>query len=781
VRHRHRMRRVLIVAATASSAGLACIGLGSAGLVGIAQAAGSASLSGRPAVSLASPSGDAITLITGQQAVLASGPAGAQVASLRAGPPGQPMPTQVIGTGAQTLLLPTEAAPYLGNGLSADLFNVTDLRQAETNGRLDVRIAFAGALPALPGIRVIARSAGSAIGYLTPASARRFGAAMARLVRADRRDDSYGADGLFSDGLTIGLAGPTGTAGAAVTVRTAGSPRPAVWSSRDPGPDFPMRTLTFKATDRFGQPDTGDQVTVVSAGNELDFNTTTFFYKGVAKLSVPIGHYWAIAQFTDFFDLKHPVPDWRFVVDPQFTVGGSGATIKLAENSADSEITMRTPRRSVPATTTLAIWRSGRSGSATFNSFTGGGLHLWTNTTTIKPTIGKMNVLVAQELLSPRGARGTKYEYDVGSVASTGLIPAQHYTIRASSLATVDARYVQDVPSNGAYWIAPVFGARPELLLGLDNSLKLPAKRIEYFSAGRSVLWWSGVSQVYGPSIGGQVDTPRAFTAAEHLTVNWNDYPLAPQANAVPTTAPGAPPVEPSATRAGNTLSFDLFPFDDSQPGHSGAGFQAASYQVDDNGQKVAAAKFGLNDSFSGIQANARLTGRPSLVTLTLNASRNLGQFPLSDSEHVSWTWRSARQPRVRLPRGWSCFVSPFLAGAAGGRHCAAQPLMMLGYGVAGLGLDGRSAAGPQRISLHVYGLPLTRPAAVTGAIVSFSVNGGRTWRSAQVTRIGPATFKARFTASAGSYVTLRVRASDAAGGSVAETITRAYQIGVAK
>jgi hypothetical protein len=56
------------------------------------------------------------------------------------------------------------------------------------------------------------------------------------------------------------------------------------------------------------------------------------------------------------------------------------------------------------------------------------------------------------------------------------------------------------------------------------------------------------------------------------------------------------------------------------------------------------------------------------------------------------------------------------------------------------------------------------------------SFDGGKTWRPATVTALGGGRFRAAFTAPAGAFVTMRVTAADAAGGSVTETIFRAYQ-----
>jgi hypothetical protein len=103
--------------------------------------------------------------------------------------------------------------------------------------------------------------------------------------------------------------------------------------------------------------------------------------------------------------------------------------------------------------------------------------------------------------------------------------------------------------------------------------------------------------------------------------------------------------------------------------------------------------------------------------------------------------------------------------------------MMTLRYGVVGLRLNGSAAPGQQVVRVLVGHLQLARAAKVTGATVSVSFDGGKTWRAARMTgRAG--RYAAVFRAPPGARVTLRTSASDAAGGSVTETITRAYQVG---
>ena len=102
--------------------------------------------------------------------------------------------------------------------------------------------------------------------------------------------------------------------------------------------------------------------------------------------------------------------------------------------------------------------------------------------------------------------------------------------------------------------------------------------------------------------------------------------------------------------------------------------------------------------------------------------------------------------------------------------------MMTLEYQVQGLGLSGTAPAGPQVIDITAGHLQLARAAAVTGATASVSFDGGAHWQPATVTSQGAGQFRAAFTAPPGALVTLRVSASDTIGGSVTESITRAYR-----
>src|SRR5258708_7741479 len=266
-----------------------------------------------------------VFLVTGQ--LITTGTAGPAGVSIPAGAPGQDAGPagrwERLGRGGRPGVLPVPAVPFVGRGLDPGLFQPAALAKAESGGRLPVRVGYSGTVPALPGVRITTSGNGTAAGYLTAAGARRFGAALARQYATDHARGSYGRDGLFGGGVDIALAGEP-------------APVPV------PVPAVPMHTLTVSATNLRGRPDTGGLVTGLNVDNPTRFYApgehTNFFYHGIAKFSVPAGHYWAVGVFTSGTGRSE-----RVVVLPQFTVGGA-TTVHLAERSASSQIGFTTPR-----------------------------------------------------------------------------------------------------------------------------------------------------------------------------------------------------------------------------------------------------------------------------------------------------------------------------------------------------------------------------------------------------------------------------------------------------
>ncbi len=742
-----------VAAAAAALAGA----LAAAGLLAVPVASAQTQAAAEAVATAAAPATSTVTLINGARVVVTSaGPGGHVAAAATAaqdGPGGVMLRLALDGNAYE---IPADALPYLNRGLSPALFELNSLVTEESGGLLPVQVSYRGRLPALPGVRITRSGDGSALGYLTAASAATFGAALARQFAADHARGSYGTDGIFAGGVSIGLPGQ-----AAVT--------PA-------RPDYPMYTLTVAGTDLAGAPDTGDAVSVYNVDSLLKFGdpieTSNFFYHGVAKFSVPAGHYMAEGLF---FDASGAL---RVVMLPQFTVTGD-TTVAVSEQTATNEVQMLTPRPAVVRDISFTATRTTADDDLIVNGVDAGNMPLWTNQTTVPVTVGTLHTTTTGYLTSPAG--GPLYEYDLAFAGPSGLIGPQQYTVTAGNVAAVTARFFQDGRSVGGW--APdalfSFAVVGGVTIQFNDVFPfgLPRAEIQYFSAGPSLYWMNQYWQSYSILSGGQTDAPRAFAPGEVTSEDWNEGPLHPAPD-VNVAGPGNPlPTLPSASRFGNTLMLDITPFSDNTPGHAGTGYSfplfsgtgtvSGRYRLDQNGRQISAGNAAA-PGLSALILLANVSGKPATMRFLLTAARTGRDSLLSPSSRTVWTWRTARTPG-RLPAGWLCGNLT--------RFCAVQPLITLLYQVRGLGLDDVAPTGRQLVQVTVGHLPLAPAAAVTGLTAAVSVNDGRTWRVVPVRQAGLDRFDVTFNAPSGAYVSLRVRAADAAGGQITETIIRGYQI----
>lgn len=666
--------------------------------------------------------------------------------------PGQPAATVGLDLPGGRYLVPAACMRYLGHGLNMNLFGAAAMRQAARSGRLDVRISFTGRRPALPGVRIVRSGPGSAEGYVTTASARQLDRALSPRLLVGR--------------VSVGLAGPA--------TRMTGS-APA-------RPDSPMRTLTVRATDAAGQPDTNpiDFVDLYNIDHSTWFAGQSGYDDGVAKFSVPAGHYWAAALFAS--------PHWHFVVRPQFAVTGP-TTLRLAYRDATSKITTSTPRPSGPVSETIEVDRAGRTGPPMAEALSvtgpdgraGPGAAIWVSPAS-RPTIGTLRAYTSEQFGALPGYHGRRYVYDVAYPDPPGVIAVSHrHVVRPASLATVDARYYLDSPApDSDYGTLSLLPGQLGTDFGPAWPFAMPRRQIEYMLTSPSAVWFPSEAEWPGVGLeGGQISSGQVYRAGEHLNADWNAYPLHPGYNVNLAGALNPVPVLPSASRSGNRLILDMVPFSDNQPGHTGLGFSAGRYQLDENGRQIAAGNaLRAGDNNHGVLVRARLRSQPAAVRFTLTASRPASRYPLSGRTSTAWTWRTARGSGT-LPPGWTCVPGLTSPAPRADRRCAVQPMLTLRYDVAGLALDGTAPAEAQRIMITAGHLPLARAARITGLRLQVSYDGGHRWRKAAVTGRG-GQFTAQFTAPAGALITMRTRAVDAVGGSVSETITGAYRIAAA-
>jgi len=697
-----------------------------------------------------------LLLINGDQLMVRAGPGGRLEVGVRHAAARDAL--TALRFGGQALEIPTDALPYLGRGLSPSLFSLPALQKAESGGRLPVQVAYSGTRPAIPGLTITRSGSGRADGYLTAASARAFGAALARQFAAGHARGSYGA-GLLGRGVSITLAGSPLVTPAA-------------------RPSYRLHTLTVRATNLRGQPDSGDIVFLTNADDFHRFNgvqeTLSVFYKGDARFSVPAGHYWALATFETQTRRSDAL---RMVVLPQFTVAGRHPTVQVSERSATSKVTFATPRPTVNLAETFQVDR-GPNGTNSYAQSWVAGTTVWVSPTTRKPSVGPLQAYTSAVLGSPAKAAAS-YAYNLDYPGPTGIIPTQQFTASRASLAAVTERYYRDMPTRDGGWVA--FGgtvAQLQLEGAPIIPIRMPSVQTQYFQAGRHLLWTLWTMTGADHQTGLDTDIYRWFSGGQAQAQNWNAFPLHPAAFTTLGGPSAAFPVQTSAPRIGNVLLLGLTPWSDNQFGHTGPGFGgngpalvAGTYQVDQNGRRIAS-----GSAVHGIPG-IRLSPAPSVLKFTLTASRYSGFNPLSSGSSTTWTWHTVRDTRARVPRAWACGLALVHNTYRIVRQCAVQHLMTLSYQVQDMSMTGQTRPGPQAVEVTAGHIQLGGAAKVTGATARVSFNDGDSWYPARVTAQGGGRFRVTYSAPAGADVTLRVSASDAAGGSIGETIVRGYGV----
>lgn len=753
--------RLRLLTSAALTAGLAVAVAAGAIATTTARPAGAAAAT--TAATTTTRVGRPVFLVTGE--LITPGGAGASEVSLMTGGPawdaGLAAPLQALSLGGQTYVVPLTAEPYLGGSLDPRLFQISALGKAEAGGRLPVRVRYSGAAPAPPGVTITSFGGGVAQGYLTAAGARTFGTALARQFAADHTTGRFSRNRLLQGGVSIALAG------APAAARQAAAPADTT------------HTLTVRGTNLAGQPDTGDIAMIVDADNSsLIRDDRAVFRNGIATFTVPAGHFLVFGLFTTF---RGGQPfGVRLDILPEVTVT-KNTTVQTTAAAANSKLQFLTAR---PATVYSEQFEldllTGKaphgccSLGMTFYSIPGQGSGpIWVSPMPVAPKAGTLTQITTAQLNSPPKAPRTPYQYDV-TYQSPEVVPAQRFAVNQATLATENSRFYSAIPQTGYMANISAFSHQLGSLAILPRT-QYPLHLTMYLTAHPRLTWDTDYI-LWGRAldfVGGQISRDQVFIPGQRLTLNWGAYPLHPAAATKVNQVSGAFPIAPSASRTGDVLGLQVGTFGDNTPGHTpfaiNAPFHAtASYQLDQNGTKIAGGPLAHFHGYATIAA--KLSPTRSLIKFVLNAAQPATLSPLSTASQTTWTWWSTHESSTTLPPGWVCTVGRT-------RSCAVQPLLTLRYGIVGMGINGSASPSEQVLRLSVGHLQLAKASPITSVAVSASFDGGKTWHPTRVTGSGT-SYAAVFNAPAGAMVTLKTTATDAAGGSVTQTITNAYRAG---
>ncbi|AQZ62277.1 hypothetical protein BKM31_13110 [[Actinomadura] parvosata subsp. kistnae] len=338
---------------------------------------------------------------------------------------------------------------------------------------------------------------------------------------------------------------------------------------------------------------------------------------------------------------------------------------------------------------------------------------------------------------------------------SPGQVPARPPKAKMKDLVRVDAIYHADKANAQMRANILTSTTEPFVLVSINNQPIRSQHRTEYFGPATGDVIWT--REITNESL--TLKTDDLFTRRDRrLTERWFKAPLVPGAADVPAGHPVALP-------CGLCRDGDRF-----VPGEQWRDSESRHYS--DPNPVTSAPKLFVD----GQEAAAIQGYRPRYFTVPGKA----GTYRLEStdttgrvlSRRVSTTRSFASTPPTGTPRGYTC---------SSGTSCAFQPALQFAYDLP-LDLLNRAASGKHftfelRAGAHST---LRRAPEVKRVTVEYSVDDGATWRPAKrVIDRGDGRYRVEVThpalADTSGYVSLRVTASDEAGGSATQTIERAY------
>ena len=743
----------------------ACAGLAlGAGAPALAASSGAAATGAQTSTGVAAPTARTVTLPTGDRVGVAT--VGGHAVYSAVGSRGSATAfSSFQDANGDHYVVPDEAEPFLGKQLDKSLFDVSALLRAgaAAQARIPVTLSYpAGTTPsAPPGVTLTSTGAGSpsgttatsttATGYLTAASGASFAAGLRAAIRADVTAGRHiGAGPLFGGLGSIGLAVP-GAAPAAVQ------------------PRFPLHILQITATDITGAPADNALVFLANADAADRGSGIVPVNEGLGRIAVPAGNYSLDAQFSDF-DASGDFVATRTVALDDFTVSDTAATSSVAvdERTATDPFSVTTPR---PATTDALqiVWNRQATDGSTASLGLGvfGGAPYFSNSQPV-PAVGTLHNVVQWGAAGP--ATGEQYRYDVAY--GTDDIPAnQAHVLRPRDIAAVhDVFYSDPAFPGGSSLLSGTFDGPGLAINEISGSAAYSGPLTDYLGDGDGGRWVQSIFTANGTQF--QADV-HAYEGGHDYQVEWAHGPLGPHVG----RHTGQMILLPCmGCAAGGVLETLIDPAGDSEPDHVGFplfGPQPSShFTLYQNGTVVA----DEGDGFIG----AEVTGVPAAPTtyrMVYDADSTGTGVSQSVITHTDITFRYVPNTDASdtLPASDVCDngVMP--------QPCQVLPILNLNYH---LFTDATNTSGSavQAMRLDVGHLSYDghgSHAPVTSATVSVSFDGGKTWKRAAV--LGAfGSYVALWqnpASAAGTSPELRVTATDAAGGSITQTVASAYTI----
>jgi hypothetical protein len=538
-------------------------------------------------------------------------------------------------------------------------------------------------------------------------------------------------------------------------------------------------------------------------------STTLASVDGIARIAVPAGHYFAVAQFGEFDGQGNPT-ELRYV-SAGFTVpdsSGTVTTVSLDEKSATTRSTAATPRPTRQIGQTVAWGLQSATGdwdiiSTVVDGAKGTevqgepGTDVYVAPASSGPPAGKLRYVVQWDGIASSsggdfpypGESAYPYRYDL-AFGWDNQIPKSPYRVQSRELATVHEHLYADpaqAPADFEFSKAPIDPVLPADSAAIQTSDGLPREApgdfTDYVGTADGGDWIFNSTIGPGYGLDETAADPRTYAGGHVYSTDWGRGPLTPQwGQHLPRPDALYQNCEACVTEnAGEDYLTALYPANaqDTQQAASGIRYLAESGACYVNGQLVASSPACLDDH--PLSADSDTPAKPNTYRLVYDTGLrpDLPLYSQATSTHTDLTFRYAYKAQppadMTLPSGYQCTEFPVQGS------CEILPVLTLDYQLAENELN-TSSAPVQQLRLDVGHLTydgIGSHSAITSTSVDVSFDGGTTWHrtvvgghNGQYTALWLNPASARGTSPA-----LRVTATDAAGGSITQVVDNAYTI----
>lgn len=710
---------------------LALAAVAAAGLTGLVAPSPATAAPTPPAAAVAPapvvlPTGERIQIIgTGADPIVRLGPGDPNV--------------QVLRMAGHTYAIPIEASAA---HLDLAMFDLAQL--ARHQDRIPVSLQLTGA--DVPGVTITSRSGSTATGYVTPASAPRLGAAL----RAGRGT----VPGLQRMSLDV--------------------PQPAV--VKPMYPMYPMYTVDVQVTPPAGVTPDQNRLFVVNVDDQRKYNNSFQFPGEDQRISVPEGHYILMAQAVSLpTTADGPYRSWLAAV-ADVTVSGDGQTVVVDTSRAKGSPYPTFTNLPKPATEqymNIAFGISDDRGEVALNLSGGRDPGVQDYVASVRGgRHGKLSQVTWTQLNGPSSS-AKPYGYALAQAHANAIVGGEQVRMTRSRLATVQDHYYGD----GRELV--VYGSRaavlPYLNPGFFSDVEAGASRgvrTEYVYSPAGATWVTEANQGLpdGSAIIGELAQARTFRAGQSYREDFFRGPLAPGAFSQP--GPAAWPYC-QACRTATMMQLGVSQFTDSDPSHFGWPYGGTPDQADQHLQVSQdgtviydqdLAFYGRGPSF-----DAAAGAHDYRVIGTYNGAVD-GQVR---STHASteWNFRSTSADR-EVPSGWVCDAEP-------ATPCTVLPMLTVNYALP-TSLTSTMAPGATSFVVTVGHVQAAAATPITGLTFGVAVDGSD-FTPQQVRSLGGGRYLVTVvnpTVAAGTGLSVQLHATDAAGGSITQTVQTAYTIG---